>query len=271
MRFGLVLVVLLGGAAAAAPIIAPYDPLEISAARLEPPSGAHVMGTDVLGRDVFSRVLFGARLSLGAALLTLTLIVAIGLTMGVVAGYYGGWLDAVLMRVADVILAVPTVVLALAIIGLLQTGLTSVVLALSGVWWVRYGRVARTLVLAGRERAFVESARALGAGDARIIVRHLLPDVVPPVLVLATLDVGAVMLAVSALNFLGLGVMPPTPEWGAMINDGKNALFVAPHVMVFPGLALTMAVLGLNLIGEGLADRLARRGGDVLTRPFRDR
>lgn len=259
MRVGLLVLMLLGAAAAAAPVLAPYDPLEITASRLNPPSGAHPMGTDALGRDVFSRVWFGARVSLGAALLTLTLIVGVGLTIGVISGYYGGWLDAALMRLSDVILAVPTVILALAIVGLLQTGLASVVLALSGVWWVRYGRIARGLVLAGRERAFVESARATGAGDVRIITRHILPDVVPAVLVLATLDVGTVLLAVSALNFLGLGVAPPTPEWGAMISDGKNALFVAPHVMLFPGVALTVTVLALNLLGEGVADGIARR------------
>jgi peptide/nickel transport system permease protein len=261
MRPGLILVVLVGGAAAAAPLVAPYDPTALTSAQLESPSFSHLMGTDARGRDVFSRVLFGARLSLGAAFVTLTLIVTIGLTIGVVAGYYGGWVDSVLMRAADVILAVPTVVLALAIIGLLQTGLTSVILALSGVWWVSYGRLARGLVLAARERAFVESARALGASDVRIIARHLLPNVIPTVLVLATLDIGAVMLAVSALNFLGLGVMPPTPEWGAMINEGKNALFVAPHVALFPGLALTLTVFGLNLIGEGLADRTSAAVG----------
>lgn len=259
-RAGLGIVTLLALLAVAAPLIAPYDPLAIRGAQLESPSAVHPMGTDSLGRDIFSRVLHGARVSLGAALLALALIVLVGVTAGLVSGYYGGWTDAVLMRLADVVLAVPTFILVLAIVGLFGAGLAAVVLAICGVWWVRYGRVVRGLVLTCRERMFVESARALGAGDARILLRHVLPDVIGPALVLATLDVGSVVLAIAAFNFLGLGAAPPTPEWGAMISEGKDVLFVAPHVLLFPGAALTTAVLGFNLLGEGLADRLGRPG-----------
>ncbi|MEO6239625.1 MAG: ABC transporter permease subunit [Vicinamibacterales bacterium] len=179
--------------------------MQTRAVQLERPSAVHPLGTDNLGRDILSRVLNGARVSLGAALLALVLIVLVGVTAGLVSGYRGGWIDAALMRLADVVLAVPTFILVLAIVGLFRAGLAGVVLALCGVWWVRYARIVRGLVLAARERSFVESARALGAGDARILLRHLLPEVAAPVLVLATLDVGTMVLAVSAFNFLGLG------------------------------------------------------------------
>jgi len=240
----------------AAPVVAPYDPLSTGPAMLEGPSLAHPMGTDALGRDLFSRILFGARLSLGAALLTMLLIVTVGVTLGLVSGYNGGWSDTILMRLADVVLSIPSLILALAIVGLFRAGLMSLVFALSGVWWVRYARLTRGLVLSTRERVFVEAARALGAGDSRILIRHVLPDILRSVMVVATLDVGSVVLAVSALTFLGMGTQPPTPEWGAMINEGKDFLVVAPHVMLFPGLALSLTVLGFNLLGDGLVDRI---------------
>lgn len=256
LRAGVAIVVLMLTLTVAAPVVAPYDPLSTGPAMLEGPSLAHPMGTDALGRDLFSRILFGARLSLGAALLTMLLIVTVGVTLGLVSGYNGGWSDTILMRLADVVLSIPSLILALAIVGLFRAGLMSLVFALSGVWWVRYARLTRGLVLSTRERVFVEAARALGAGDSRILIRHVLPDILRSVMVVATLDVGSVVLAVSALTFLGMGTQPPTPEWGAMINEGKDFLVVAPHVMLFPGLALSLTVLGFNLLGDGLVDRI---------------
>jgi peptide/nickel transport system permease protein len=254
---GIVALVLMLAIGASA--VAPYDPLSTGPAVLEGPSIAHLMGTDALGRDLFSRILFGARLSLGAALLTLLLIVTAGVSLGLVAGYDGRWIDTILMRFADVVLSIPSLILVLAIVGLFRPGLLSLVLALSGVWWVRYARLTRGLVLSSRERVCVEAARALGAGDMRILIRHVLPDVLRSIIVLATLDVGNVVLAVSALTFLGMGTQPPTPEWGAMINEGKDYLFVAPHVMLFPGLTLSLTVLGFNLLGDGFVDSIGAK------------
>lgn len=267
LRIGLATVLVLAALTVAAPLVTPYDPLSTGPVTLEGPSLGHPMGTDALGRDLFSRVLFGARVSLGTALLTLLLIVTAGVALGLVSGYYGGWVDAVLVRIADIVLAVPTLILALAIVGLFRAGLMSLVLALSGVWWVRYARLTRGLVLSVRELAFVEAARALGAGDSRLLSRHILPHILRSVLVVATLDVGSVVLAVSALTFLGMGIQPPTPEWGSMINEGKDFLFVAPHVMLFPGFTLSLAVLGFNLLGEGLADEIGEQGGDRYESP----
>jgi len=264
LRIGLAIVIVLLALTMAAPVMSPYDPLSTGPAMLERPSLLHPMGTDALGRDLLTRVLFGARVSLGAAMMTLLLIVTAGITLGLLSGYYGGWADAFVMRLADVVISVPTLILALAVVGFFGAGLPALVFALSGVWWVRYARLTRGLVLTGREHAFVEAARALGAGDSRILLRHILPQIMRSVLVLATLDVGNVVLAVSGLTFLGMGAQPPTPEWGAMINEGKDVLFVAPHVMLFPGLTLSLAVLGCNLLGEGLADEIGDLGSRTL-------
>lgn len=255
-RIGLLIVALLVVVAVLAPVISPYDPLAITGDRLESPSWTHPLGTDRLGRDLFSRMLHGARLSLGTAFLASVLIMALGVLAGSLAGYAGGLVDAVLMRVVDTILAFPSLILALAVAGLFQPSLTALMVALASVWWVGYARLIRGLILSVRERQFIEAARVAGASRRRVLVRHVLPHVLPPVIVLATLEMGVIILAVSGLNFLGLGVQPPTPEWGALLNDGRAFFFSAPHVMLFPGLAISLAVLGFNLLGDGLRDVL---------------
>lgn len=243
-----------------APLLAPHDPTAVDArAILAPPSPEHWLGTDNLGRDILSRLIHGARWTLGTAFLATTLIVSIGVGVGLVAGYVGGLIDDVLMRVVDILLAFPSLVLALAIVGMLGPSLMNVMLGMVAVWWVDYARVIRGLTVGMREREFVTAARCAGAPAPRIIARHLLPNVVPSVIVLATLELGSLMLAISALSFLGLGAQPPTPEWGTMLNDGRAFFQRAPQLMIYPGLAITLAVIGSNLVGDGLRDVLDPR------------
>jgi peptide/nickel transport system permease protein len=180
----------------------------------------------------------------------------IGVMVGAVAGYFGGWLDDVLMRIVDILLAFPGLILALAIVGMLGPGIENVVLGFVAVWWVSYARVTRSLVLSLRERDFIEATRSVGASNWRIILRHILPNVLPPVIVLITLEMGRLLLAISGLSFLGLGAQPPTPEWGAMLNAGRRLLQRAPELMIYPGLAISLAVMGFNLLGDGLRDAL---------------
>jgi peptide/nickel transport system permease protein len=257
---GLALVSLLFLAALAAPLLAPHDPTAVDALRrLEGPSLEHPLGTDHLGRDLLSRLLYGSRWSLGTVGVAASLILSIGVTVGAIAGYYGGFIDDLLMRVVDVLLAFPGLILALAVAGMLGPGIENVMIGLVSVWWASYARIVRGMVLGLRERPFVEAARGLGYGDLRIIFRHILPNVLPPVVVLATLEMGELILVIAALNFLGLGAQPPTPEWGAMINDGRAFLLTAPQLMIYPGLAISLAVLGFNLLGDGLRDALDPR------------
>ncbi|HET8568891.1 MAG TPA: nickel transporter permease [Candidatus Limnocylindria bacterium] len=261
---GLAIVLGMALVAIAAPVLAPADPAAVDGARrLLPPSLEHPLGTDNLGRDVLSRIMWGARLSLGTAALATTLILTIGVGIGLAVGYYGGLLDDVVMRVVDVILAFPALILALAIVGVLGAGIGSVMIGVVSVAWADYARVMRGLVLAARERQYVEAARAVGARDLRIVLRHVAPNVLAPVIVLASLEMGGIILAVSALSFLGLGAQPPTPEWGAMLNDGRPFIFAAPQLMVYPGVAISLVVIGFNLLGDGLRDVLdphTRRG-----------
>jgi peptide/nickel transport system permease protein len=254
---GGVIVALAATLALLAPWLAPHDPAWVEPARaFAGASTAHPLGTDNLGRDILSRLLFGARWSLGLALVATLLISATGVLVGAVAGYAGGLLDDVLMRIVDALLAVPSLLLALAIVGTLGPGIGSVVLGLATIWWVGYARVVRGLVLSLRERTFVEGSRALGASDTRIVLRHVLPAIVPAIAVLASLEMGELILAIAGLSFLGLGAQPPTPEWGAMLNDGRSFLFTAPSMMLYPGLCISVAVLGFNLLGDGLRDAL---------------
>ncbi len=257
---GLALVVLISSSAALAPMLAPHDPTAANfASRLSGPTAGHPLGTDNLGRDLLSRLLHGGRLSLSAAGLAAVLIVLVGLVVGMAAGYWGGALDGIVMRVVDVLLAFPSLILALAVVGVLGPGLPNILAGMTCVWWASYARLVRGLVLSLRERQYVRAAAALGASDSRILVRHVLPNVVPSVIVLATLELGQLILAVAGLSFLGLGVQPPTPEWGAMINQGRAFLHSAPGLILYPGLAAAATVLGFNLLGDGLRDALDPR------------
>lgn len=243
-----------------APLIAPHDPNAVDATnRLAPVSSEHWLGTDNLGRDMLSRLIYGARWTLGTAFLAALAIVAIGVTVGMIAGYFGGLIDDLVMRVVDILLAFPSLVLALAIVGMLGPSLQNVMLGMIAVWWVDYARVMRGLTVSIRQREFVTSAHCVGCSSGHIIFRHLLPNVIPSVIVLATLEFGGLMLAISGLSFLGLGAQPPTPEWGAMLNDGRVYFQRAPQLMLYPGLAISLAVAGANLLGDGLRDVLDPR------------
>lgn len=254
---GLAIVLVLGVVALLAPWLAPHDP-----ALMDPgigfarPSAGHLLGTDNLGRDLLSRLVYGARWSLGLVLVATLLIMTAGVAVGVAAGYVGGIADDVLMRLADTILSVPSLLLGLAIVGTLGPGLGSLMIGLASIWWVGNSRVVRGLVLALRERPYIDAARALGATDRRIVVRHILPGILPSVAVLASLEMGELVLAISGLSFLGLGAQPPTPEWGAMLNDGRTFFFTAPQLLLYPGLTISVAVMGFNLLGDGLRDAL---------------
>ena len=254
---GCVIVVALFVVALLAPWLAPHDPaLMDPASNFASPSVAHWLGTDNLGRDVLSRLMYGARWSLGIVVVATVLIMSVGVAVGVVAGYTGGLIDDVLMRLVDTVLSVPTLLLGLAIVGTLGPGIGSMTIGLASIWWVGYARVVRGLVVALRERGFVDAARALGASDSRIVLVHIMPSVLPSVAVLVSLEMGELILAISGLSFLGLGVQPPTPEWGAMLSNGRSFFFTAPQLVLYPGLVITAAVLGFNLLGDGLRDAL---------------
>jgi peptide/nickel transport system permease protein len=257
---GTLIVGLVTAAALAAPVVAPHDPSAVDArAILASPSGEHWLGTDNLGRDIFSRLVYGARWSLGAASAAAVAIVLVGITVGVIAGYVGGLVDDIAMRIVDILLAFPSLVLALAIVGTLGPSLKNVMIGMVAVWWVDYARVMRGLTLGVRDREYVTAAKCAGAPAGHVMLRHILPNVVPSVLVLATLELGGLILAISGLSFLGLGAQPPTPEWGTMLNDGRPFFQRAPQLMLYPGLAITLVVVGCNLLGDGLRDVLDPR------------
>jgi len=259
---GLGLVVTFALIALAAPVLATHDPAVIDAVRrLEGPSRLHFLGTDHLGRDLFSRLLYGSRWSLGTVVISTALIMSIGVAVGTVAGYFGGLVDEILMRIVDVFLAFPSLLLALAIAGMIGPGTGSVIAALACVWWAGYARIVRGMVLALREREFIAAARGLGASDTHIVLRHVVPNMFAPVAILATVEMGELILAVAALGFLGIGAQPPAPEWGAMVNDARPFLLSSPALMVYPGIAIALAVAGFNLLGDGLRDMLDPRAG----------
>ena len=260
-RLGLVIVAAIAVLAVAAPLLAPGDPFRGNlAASLHAPSGAFWLGSDAQGRDVLSRVLYGARLSLAVGLISQSVALALGVTLGLVSGYYGRWMDGVIMRVADVTLAFPSLLLLIAIAAAVKPSLPVVFVVIGVVGWAGMARLVRGQVLVVRGLEYVQAARALGASDARIIARHLLPNVVAPVIVAATLGIGGAIMAEAALSFIGLGAQPPTPSWGAMVAEGRDLLRVAPWVSIVPGLAIGLAVLGANLLGDGLRDALDVRG-----------
>ena len=249
-------------AAVIGPWLVPYDPsAQELALRLEGPSRLHWLGLDELGRDILARVMSGARISLFVGLVVLSVSESIGAAMGALAGYYGGIIDEAISRVIDILLAFPGLLLAIALVAVLGPSLTNVVIALSLIGWVGYARVARAQVLQAREFEYVVAARAIGAATPRILIRHVLPAALPALTVQATLGMGGAILSEAALSFLGLGVQPPTPSWGAMLKYGRVHVLDAPHLTVFPGLAIALVVLGLNLLGDSLRDRLGGAEG----------
>jgi len=260
---GAALVALFALTSLLAPALVPYDPHDVAGAggaTLERPSVAHPFGTDALGRDLLSRVLTGGRVSLALGVGVEALVVALGCAVGLVAGYRGGAIDAVLMRFTDVVMAFPSLVLAIGLIAVFERpGLDKVVLVLVALGWTTIARVVRGTALSLERRDYVQAARALGSGHWRIMTRHLLPNAVAPLLVAATIGVGSNIVAESGLSFLGLGAQSPTISWGAMLADGQTFLATAPWVAVFPGLALLLTVLGVNLLGDGLRDLLDPR------------
>ena len=243
-----------------APLVAPYDPLKGRLGeRLQSPSGAHWLGTDELGRDVLSRILHGARITVQIQLAAVGLALALGTALGLTAGYVGRWVDQLIMRFMDILMAFPGIFLALAIIAALGTGLGNVVIA-TGIFLVpQFARVVRASVLTLKEMEFVHAARALGRGDAALVFRYLLPNSLAPIIVQTSLRMATVLLTASGLSFLGLGVQPPSPEWGAMLSNARSYMITAPHVATMPGLAIMLVVLGFNLLGDGLRDSLDPR------------
>lgn len=240
-----------------APLIATHDPEDmIFSDRLMPPSSKHLLGTDDNGMDIFSRILYGIRLDLVIALVVVLLVSAFGTLLGVISGYYGGWVDEIVMRIADVFLAFPYLLLAMAIAAALGPGIFNSIIAISVTWWPVYARLARGATLSVKEMSYIESARALGGGDFYIILRHILPNIIAPILVQATLDMGNVILEAAALSFIGLGAQPPQPELGLMVSVGRGYMRDYPWVSLFPGLTILIMVLGFNLLGDGLRDLL---------------
>jgi peptide/nickel transport system permease protein len=258
---GLLLVALFVIMGLFAPLVAPYDPAQIDlAGRLTPPSAAHWFGTDELGRDILSRIIFGARISMMVGISVVAASLAIGLVLGCVTGYYGGRLDRfVNVVVMNAFLSFPGILLAIAFVAFLGPGILNLILALAIGGWVGYARLVRAQVLATREREFVEAARALGASDWRVITRHILPNMIQPVIVQAAIGMAGAVLAEATMSFLGLGVPPPIASWGSMLNDSRSHLFDAPHLALFPALAVALAVLSFNFIGDALRDYLDPR------------
>ncbi len=260
LALGLGLVGCMSLAALFAPLVAPYDPNAINVdALLLTPSLAHPLGTDALGRDVLSRILYGGRVSLWVGFVAVGISTAIGLALGLAAGYFGKWADEIIMRGVDVMLCFPSFFLILAVIAFLEPSLTNIMAVIGLTSWMGVARLVRAEALSLRGRDYVLAARVAGAGPLRIILRHILPNALAPVLVSATLGVAGAILVESSLSFLGLGVQPPDASWGNMLLDGKEVLEVAPWLSVFPGLAILFTVLGYNLLGESLRDLLDPR------------
>lgn len=242
------------------PSIVPYDPFKGRIVdRLKPPSEAHWFGTDTAGRDLLTRVIYGARISIWIGLSSTSLALIGGILIGLISGFYGGWLDSLLMRFMDLILTFPALVLAIALVNVLGTGSTSVIIAISVSMLPIFARLVRALAVAIKEMEFISAARCLGAKDSRIMFSHLLPNIWGPIIVQATIAVGTAVLTASALSFLGLGVQPPEPEWGSMLSQAREYIQYAPHYIIFPGAALSLFVLGFNLLGDGLRDLLDPR------------
>jgi len=261
-RIGIAIVVIMSLAALLAPLIARQSPISIDLAHLlERPSGDHWLGTDIQGRDIWSRLVFGARVSLTVGLISQGIALLLGVSLGLLAGFYGKWVDEIVMRLADVTLAFPTLLLLIAMVAALQPSMGVVFATIGIVGWAGMARLVRGQVLVVRQLEYIQAIRALGAGDMRIMLQHVLPNVIAPVVIAATLGVAGAIMAEAALSFLGLGVPPPAPSWGSMIADGRDLdqLRRAPWTSVFPGVAIGAAVLGFNLLGDALRDALDPR------------
>lgn len=238
-----------------APWLAPHDPIQINLDQtLMKSCWEYPLGTDHLGRCILSRMIYGTRISLSTSFLVLVMIMTAGITVGTLSGYVGKGLDNLIVSIMDVLLAFPGLILALAIAGILGPSITHVMIAIAAVHWVGYARIIRGMVISIKEKEYVLAARASGTRPILIVWQHILPNIISPVIVLATLDMGSILLTISGLSFLGLGAQPPLPEWGAMLNDGRPYIQVAPGLMVFPGLAILTSVLAFNLMGDGLRD-----------------
>lgn len=254
---GAIILLVLVLAAVFAPFLTPYDPTRQSLADvLQHPSRAHLLGTDQLGRDLLARILYGGRLTLFIGAFAVAVGIVVGVPLGIVSGFYRGATDMVIQRVMDLMLAFTSFLLALTLVSLLGVGLTNVIVAVGISTIPRFARLVRASVLTIREISYVEASRAMGAADRRVLWRHVMPNAIAPVIVQATLSMGGTILAAAGLGFLGLGVQPPTPEWGAMLGQGRNYIFSNPAVTTFPGIAIFLAVMGFNLLGDGLRDAL---------------
>ena len=254
---GLITVLLL--TAALAGVLAPFDPSAQIARRLTGPAGVYLLGTDELGRDILSRIIYGTRISLYVGVVSVGIALGIGGTLGLLAGYFGGWVDNLLMRLMDVMFAIPSLVLAIAITGILGPNLTNAMIAIGLVYTPTFARVVRGPVLSVVQHEYVAAARTVGARHGRIVLRHVLPNVTAPIIVQTTLSLSTAILTEAVLSFLGLGTQPPEPSWGTMLGTGRKFMETAPWVAVFPGFAIMLAVLGFNLLGDGLRDALDPR------------
>jgi peptide/nickel transport system permease protein len=257
---GLVIVAVVVGASLFARFIAPYNPIDQSFAdQLRPPSWVHPFGTDEFGRDIFSRVIYGSRIALAVGLISDGISLAAGVALGIIAGYFSGWPDTAVMRTMDVLLAFPYLLLAMIVVAILGPSLTNAMIAIGVVYMPRFARLVRGTVLSIREQEFIEGARAIGGGPLRVLSRHVLPNVLSPIIVLATLTIGFAIVETAGLSFLGLGASPPTPEWGSMLATGRSYMLTAPWITTFPGVAILITVIGFNLVGDGLRDLLDPR------------
>jgi len=257
VKISLGLIILIIGVAIFAPIISPYDPNEINlGATLQPPSSQHLLGTDRMGRDILTRIIYGTRISLLVGIIAVGISGLLGVIFGTLAGYYGGYVDGIIMRIVDVLLAFPSILLAIALVAVLGASLFNIMLAIGIVNWVGYARVVRGEFLSLKNKEFVSAARAMGANTFRIIFKHMLPNCIAPIIVMATLGMAGAIITESSLSFLGLGVQPPTPSWGEMLNTGRQIIRQAWWVSTFPGIAIMLAVLSFNILGDGLRDAL---------------
>lgn len=255
MFVGVIAIIIFFIVAIFAPYIAPYETDQMDFNNiLSPPSLKHPFGTDGLGRDIFSRIIFGSRIDLAVVFVVTAVALSIGFALGLIVGYWGGWLDNLIMRINDVFMSIPYLVLAMAVAAALSPGLRSVVIAMIVAWWRGYARLARGEVLSVKEEEYIEAAKALGASSPRVLIRHVIPNITAPILIYATLDIGSVVITLASLSFLGYGVQPPTPEWGVMVTAGRDYLLNQWWMMVFPGLIIASLVLGFNLLGDSLRD-----------------